>query len=514
MRLKTQPNHLLVPSDDFDLNVNGETIPCHLSYVYNWRDPLTLDQPGPYGVGPDVAKQFSLNVASFAQVTTDQPVTVQVRCKRAIVDPTIRPLSYHISPTVSDDTIAFTLRPGQQVSVEAHGDTGHVLHIFANLPEENVPDPDDPNVLFIGPGVHETPQIVLESNQTLYLAPGAVLRATVGEKEPFERIEGNPNHPLRHLQHFVSAWDAENVTIRGRGVIDTTALAADHVRKNPISMNRCTDVQIEGITLIGATCWTLSLYRCQNCRVENIKQISAFYNSDGINTVSSCDVVIRNCFLRNRDDGIAIKAMDTGNGDCFLVEPDSELPGGEVNNVLVENCVIWSDWGYAFGTTYETRKPISNVTIRNCDVIHATHPCCQGVIGILVSDKADVSHMRFEAIRIERTFKPIVDLRICETWWTVDKNLGSIHDVTFRDIHLLEKPSAEALASFPPDATKYKNYYTELLDSPTEMIGIRGASEKSHIRDITFEDITIGDEQLDSLTQMQINAFVHNVTVR
>ena len=514
MRLKTQPNPSLAPSGDFDLNVNGESIPCALSYVYNWRDPMTLDQPGPYGVGPDVAKRFSLNYASFAHVTTDQPVTVQIRCKRAIVEPTVRPLSYQISPTVSDDTLEFTLRPGQQVSVEAHGDAGHVLHIFADLPEENVPDPDDPNVLFIGPGVHETPQIVLESNQTLYLAPGAVLRATVGEDEPFERIEPSEDYELRHLHHFVSAWDAEHVTIRGRGVIDTTGLAASHARKNPISMNRCTDVQIEGITLIGATCWTLSLYRCQNCRVENIKQISAFYNSDGINTISSCDVVIRNCFLRNRDDGIAIKAMDTGNRDCFLVEPDNELPGGEVNNVLVENCVIWSDWGYGFGTTYETRKPISNVTIRNCDVIHSTHPCYQGVIGILVSDKADVSHMLFEDIRIERTFKPIVDLRIRVTWWTVDKNLGTIHDVTFRHIQLLEKPSAEVLDTFPPEANGYKNRYKELLDSPAELIGIRGESEKSHIRNITFEDITVGDERLDSLTQMEINAFVHDVTIR
>ena len=37
--------------------------------------------------------------------------------------------------------------------------------------------------------------------------------------------------------------------------------------------------------------------------------------------------------------------------------------------------------------------------------------------------------------------------------------------------------------------------------------------EKSH-RNVTSEDITIGDEKLDSLAQMQINAFVHNVTIR
>ena len=513
MRLETTQSLSLAPCEDFALTVKGEAIPCYLSYVYNWRDPLKLTQAGPYGVGPDVAELYQINTASFAHVTTDQPVTVQVRCNRAIVTPTIRPLSYAISPAVTADTIEFTLCPGQQVSVEAHGDQGRVLHIFADRPEENVPDPDDPNVLFVGPGVHETPQIVLESNQTLYLAPGAVLRATVSENEPFERIEGHADGSLRHLHHFVSAWDAENVKIMGRGVIDTTALAAIHVRKNPISMNRCTNVQIEGITLIGATCWTLSLYRSQDCRVENIKQISAFYNSDGINVISSRDVVIRNCFLRNRDDGIAIKAMDTGNRDCFLVEPDGELPGGEVENVLVENCVLWSDWGYGFGTTYETRKPISNVTIRNCDVIHSTHPCYQGVIGILVSDKSHVSNMLFEDIRIERTFKPIVDLRIRVTWWTVDKNLGTIHDITFRNIQLLELPSSKALDTFG-EAEGYRKRYQELLDSPAELIGLRGESDKSHIRNVTFENITLGHQRLDSLDQITMNEFVQNVTIQ
>lgn len=513
MRLKTIPDTTLTLSDDFALTIDGESTPCYISYVYNWRDVLAPDGAGPYGVGPEICKEFELNTASFARVTTDQPVTVQVRPAQPIVDPTLRPLSYGLSPTVDGETITFTLCPGQQVSLEAHGDSGHVLHIFADLPEENVPDPDDPNVLFVGPGVHETPGIVLESNQTLYLAPGAVLRAVVGEDEPFERIEGHGETALRHLQHFISAWDAEHVTIRGRGVIDTTGLAEARVRKNPISMNRCTDVHIEGVTIIGATCWTLSLYRSRRCCVENIKQISAFYNSDGINTISSRDVVIRNCFLRNRDDGIAIKAMDTGNRDCFLVEPDGELPGGEVENVLVENCVLWSDWGYGFGTTYETRKPISNVTIRNCDVIHSTHPCYQGVIGILVSDKSHVSNMLFEDIRIERTFKPIVDLRIRVTWWTVDKNLGTIHDVTFRNIQLLELPSTKALDTFG-QAEGYRKRYQELLDSPSELIGIRGESETSHIRNVTFENITLGDQRLDSLDQIAMNEFVQNVTIQ
>ena len=137
MRLQTQPKPVLVESDDFMLTVDGQPIPCHIAYVHNWRNPLMPDQPGPYGIGSEIAEQFELSYAPFAHVATDQPVTVRLRCTATICEPTVRPLSYGITPAVDGDMIEFTLCPGQQVSVEAHGDTGQVLHIFADLPEEN-----------------------------------------------------------------------------------------------------------------------------------------------------------------------------------------------------------------------------------------------------------------------------------------------------------------------------------------------------------------------------------------
>jgi hypothetical protein len=63
-------------------------------------------------------------------------------------------------------------------------------------------------------------------------------------------------------------------------------------------------------------------------------------------------------------------------------------------------------------------------------------------------------------------------------------------------------------------ADGYRKRYQELLDSPSELIGIRGESKKSHIRNITFENITLGDQRLDSLDQIEINEFVQNVTIQ
>lgn len=71
----------------------------------------------------------------------------------------------------------------------------HALHILADPPEQDAVSPEDPNVLYFGPGIHERGVITLTSNQTLYLDEGAVLYATVEAK------------------------DVEHVRIMGRGIL-------------------------------------------------------------------------------------------------------------------------------------------------------------------------------------------------------------------------------------------------------------------------------------------------------
>ena len=49
------------------------------------------------------------------------------------------------------------------------------LVIFGNAIEKDVPSKDDPNVVYFGPGLHIQDKIDLKSNQTLYIAGGAVV---------------------------------------------------------------------------------------------------------------------------------------------------------------------------------------------------------------------------------------------------------------------------------------------------------------------------------------------------
>jgi len=53
---------------------------------------------------------------------------------------------------------------------------GEARHLFANPPECDVPQPDAPNLLYFGPGIHEVSHVVVSNNQTVYVAGGAVVR--------------------------------------------------------------------------------------------------------------------------------------------------------------------------------------------------------------------------------------------------------------------------------------------------------------------------------------------------
>jgi hypothetical protein len=133
--------------------------------------------------------------------------TVKVSVRKLQGDATgclVRPESAGIHAHFADRVCSFTLTRSANVSVEfLPNTTSPVLHpmlVFANPPEADVPPADDPNVLYLGPGVHDLGAVQLHSNQTVYVAGGAWVQAS---------FKGVGVH---------------DVVIRGRGVIDGTVL--------------------------------------------------------------------------------------------------------------------------------------------------------------------------------------------------------------------------------------------------------------------------------------------------
>ena len=257
--------------------------------------------------------------------------------------------------------------------------------------------------LVVPSGEYRTGPITLCSNLTLTLLPGAhiVFDDDSMQYSPiwtrWEGIECWAMHPL------VYAADAENITIRGAGIIDgngkkwwdrfrqnedsgqSEPIFPDELRLAELNPDyksrpgggarpqtqylrpplmqfwRCKNVNLEGFELRNSPFWTLHTVYTNNIRISGM---TIFNPADAINTdaidIDSCsDVLIENCKLDVGDDAVTLKS---GSG------PDGVRINLPTQNVTVRNCDIYaSHGGLAIGS--ETAGGIKNVEIDNCRFI-------------------------------------------------------------------------------------------------------------------------------------------------
>ena len=336
---------------------------------------------------------------------------------------TVRLLRLGIRPEVAGDTIAFALPGPGQVVVEVNG-IHHALHLFVNPPEDDAPDPGAPGVRYFGPGVHRPGRITLRSGETAYIAGGAVV------------------HGVIH------AADAENVRVRGRGILDASTIKRKQER-NILWFDRCRDVSVSGIVLRDPHVWAAKPTRCDGVRFDNVKLVGCWrYNSDGFDFVDCRDVRVAHCFVRSFDDSIVLKSFH----------------GREIRDVLVERCVVWTDWGVSLGITYETRTDrIRDVVFRDCDILH--NIACRGALTINPSDRAEISDVTFEDIRVEDARSGLIELVVERTRYGKDPRRGHIRGVRFRDIAVTGGPFTRSI--------------------------LRGFDEDHLVRDVAIEGLSI-----------------------
>jgi hypothetical protein len=75
---------------------------------------------------------------------------------------------------------------------------------------------------------------------------------------------------------------------------------------------------------------------------------------------------------------------------------------------------------------------VRDIRFRDCDVL-AVHGH-GGVFGIHNADRAMVSDVLYEDIRVEHHYEKLVDFRIVESRWSKDEERGQIRNVTLRNI--------------------------------------------------------------------------------
>ncbi len=201
------------------------------------------------------------------------------------------------------------------------------LIIFGNPIESDIPKSEDPNMIRFDAGTHvlESP-IKLKDNQTLYVAGGAVVKGTILAK-------------------------GKNISIRGRGII-SGSLFPRFARGHFVRFENCENVTVKDVIITEPFGWTLVVQDCKKVLLEGVKICSSrMLNDDAIDICNSSDVLIEKVFARAQDDIVAVKGT-SGKNPC--------------ENILVRDCIFWTDFANIFRIGYECNAPkMSNINFKN-----------------------------------------------------------------------------------------------------------------------------------------------------
>lgn len=416
--------------------------------------------------------------SAFVTLSNNGETVLTIQPQKRFQTVVVRPLG-KIKDIQSDgNSVTVTFPKSGQYTVEFDG-MHYALAVFINPEKDFSNYREEKNVTYFAPGVHYIDnRMMLEDNQTVFIDAGAVVYGSI------------------------NAVGKKNIKIVGYGILDNSRMERQNAvqstpnilceeNKNiglPINFDRCENIFVEGITIVDSSEWSMKFTGCRDINVENIKLIGMWrYNADGCDFCNCINATIKNSFLRTFDDTIVVKGLIS----------NRETP---VENVLVENCVLWCDWGRCLEIGAETCAPyIKNIVFKDCYIIHGSSV----MLDVQQGDRADISNVLFENIQIEYTGEEMIPaietaerkeyphygkkhipapfaLTSRVTMWSHDTDTGNITNVKFKNITIItssgEIPQGSVIAT---------------------------AETTGKIGDICFENITVNKQEV-TLTELGV----------
>ncbi|MBR1821083.1 MAG: right-handed parallel beta-helix repeat-containing protein [Clostridia bacterium] len=159
-----------------------------------------------------------------------------------------------------------------------------------------------------------------------------------------------------------------------------------------IFFHGCRDIEISGITILDAPCWTVSLSRCENIRLThlNIDTNMNTPNDDGIHLSACKGAIISDCHISSGDDCIALSCITDWETPC--------------EDVVIANCVLRScSKAIVVGYQYSV---VRNVLISNCVIRESNRGLCV------------MCHTECGLVENVRVSNLIIDTRVrAGNWW-------------------------------------------------------------------------------------------------
>jgi len=319
----------------------------------------------------------------------------------------IRPKADKIKFSIQGNQVLFSLNKPAKLVVEINGDTKNPLFLFADPPEEDIPDCNAPGVLYFGKGVHQIgTTMVPDSIRQIYLEGGAYV-----------------------IGAFKIASKSDNFKLTGRGIVsgemyekiaNTQRKAIpDWKERNPHNIEFTNregkNILVEGITMTDGPMYGL-IVRQSNAVVKNCKFFGWHYNCDGVSTGDYG--LVEECFFRCNDDAIKVYP----------------------NHFVARNCVFWqNDNGAPFQLSWNLRGDNHDFKVYDCDVVfceHSVEANNRAIFNAIHGGEGHLSDYLFENIRIEGDVFRLFKLTIKTSPSDGDPGYGSISNIRFKNITL------------------------------------------------------------------------------
>jgi polygalacturonase len=280
-------------------------------------------------------------------------------------------------------------------------------------------------VVLVPAGLWLTGPVVLKSNVNLHLAAGATLLFTDDKKE-YPLVKANwEGLPQMRNQSPISASDAVNIGITGKGIIDGNGEAwravkidkltasqwkkkiesggvlsedkktwypsaefmkgskmpanpgmisperdmafyesiKDFLRPNLLLITNCKYILLEGVTFQNSPAWCLHPLMSEHLTVRNISVKNPWFaqNGDGIDVESCKNVLIENSVFDVGDDALCMKSGRDAEGRKRAMPTE---------NVIIRGCTVYaSHGGFVIGS--EMSGGAKNIWVNNCTFIGA-----------------------------------------------------------------------------------------------------------------------------------------------
>ncbi len=338
----------------------------------------------------DIERSSSWTTFSF-----NQEINIEVEVlSESVTDFIIRPISKNISAELHGNKLQIKLTKPQKLCVEINGNRTKPLFIFADKPEENIPDKNEKGLWFFETGIHKLGAVDLpDTVKHIYISGGAYVEAA-----------------------FINRNRASNLKITGRGILSSPILDNEQAKFPIINFSgEGINSYVEGITILNGQASGIEMQQSYST-LRNCKFFE--WNPSNGGVFCGPHALIENCFFRSSSDVIKMYR----------------------NYLVVQQCIFWqNNNGATFQMGYNLKEDFHSFRITDCDVI-----CCEhkkdannaAVFSAVFGGVGNLSDYLFENIRIEGDVFRLFKLTLRTNPFDTDLEYGSISNVLFKNISL------------------------------------------------------------------------------